>query len=204
MIGNEIADRQGEDAAVLFLEHRLSRLQPHPRRVAAIHSAILRNQAAAGDAGIFVQMWQHRFESLAADIFVINIDTIGAGRRQGARQVCAKMRDAGIEAQFAGHVGAFFVPACNADDAAAEDFSHLSHHLANAARCGGNHHGFTSLGLALHYQAGIGGKAQHTQHADGGSDRRHRGVQFSRDHIGEVGNTCPRQAMALPTIGVEQ
>jgi hypothetical protein len=56
--------------------------------------------------------------------------------------------DAGIEAEFLGHVPAFVGPACDADGSGTLDPGDLADNRADRTRSCRDHHGFTSGGLA--------------------------------------------------------
>ena len=200
---NKIADKQRMGYHLLALKSRLAHVTPGVLGISAIGIAVLGDHAANGDTCLLVQQRQHRLINPPADTLKINITTIGTGGAQAAGQVLIEVGDTGVQAQLiqaelhlAGSPG-------NTHHPAAGKPGQLRHHLANAAGRGRHHHCFTGPRLALHHQARIGRKTQHTHNANGCGDGRLLRIQLTRAHITKLRNSCTRKAMALPAIGIK-
>src|SRR5262249_32612830 len=62
---------------------------------------------AHGNAGERIEEGKHALEYRATDILEIDVDTFRAGCRKTADEIRCPMVDAGVEAEFLGHVKAF-------------------------------------------------------------------------------------------------
>ena len=128
---------------------------------------VLRDQAAHRHTGRSVEQWQHGVEHLAADVFKIHVDALGAGRCQQGRQIGAVVVNAGVKAQFLHGRAALVDTPGNTHHAAALELGDLSDHGADRAGGRGHHHRFTGLGRANVQQPHVGGEAGHAQHTQG-------------------------------------
>ena len=114
------------------------------------------------------------------------------------------MRDAGVEAELGADEVALDLLAGDADDAAAVDAGDLPHDLPDAAARRGDDHRLAGAGPALHHQPRVSGQTEHAEHADRGRDRRHRGVDPAREHVGEDVDAGSGEPVGLPAVGVEE
>src|SRR5215469_13073862 len=87
------------------------RIGPGDSEVAFVHG----NQPAHGNAGERIEEGKHSLEYRAADILEIDVNTFRAGCRKTVDEIRCPMIDAGIEAEFLGHVTAFLWSAGDAD-----------------------------------------------------------------------------------------
>ena len=133
---------------------------------------VLGDHAAHRHAGERIELLEHRLLHLAADIFEIGVDAVGALGAQFGPQIVRAMIDAGVEAEAVLHPQAFFRPAGDADHAGAGPFGELPGDRAHGARGGGNDHGLAGFRLADLGDAGVGGRARHAEHAEIGRQRR--------------------------------
>src|SRR5690606_11226953 len=138
---------------------------------------VVGDQAADGDAGEVVEQADDRIQHLAADIFEVDVDAIGAGCPELAFESLVTVVDGGIEAQLVHHIVTLVVGAGDADHATALELSDLADYAADRTGRGRNHHGFTFLGLPQLQQADVGGEAWHAQYAQGGADGREVRIQ---------------------------
>ena len=60
-----------------------------------------------------------------------------------------------------------------------------------------------AFGRALQDHAGVGGQAQHPQHADGLGNPPHGRVELARDHVAGTRDALAHQAVIRPAVGVE-
>ena len=84
------------------------------------------------------------------------------------------------------------------------DAGDLPHHLPHAAARGGDDHRLAGARPALDHQPRVGGQAQHSEHANRGRDRRQRGVDLAREHVGEDVDAVSGEPVRLPAVGVEE
>ena len=83
-------------------------------------------------------------------------------------------------AQFlAGHP-ALLVGSGDGDDTATHDLADLGDGGADRAGGGGDHQGFTGLGLADIHQPHEGGEARHAEHPEGVADGSLSGIQLEQ------------------------
>src|SRR5215472_1437884 len=95
------------------------------------------NQPANGNAGERIEEGKHSLEYRATDILEIDVDTFRAGCCKTAVEIRCPMIDAGIEAEFLGHVTTFVWSSCDADGVGALDAGHKRAHRSCARACRG-------------------------------------------------------------------
>src|SRR5262249_35628426 len=83
-------------------------------------------------------------EYRATDILEIDVDTFRPGRRKTADQIRCPMVDAGVEAEFVGHVTAFLWSSGDADGVGALDAGDLADNRTDRTRSGRDHDGLAS------------------------------------------------------------
>ena len=86
------AQALGEDGAEIL----------RPRR--GFGGGIARDQTAERDATMDVHLQQDRVEDVAADVFEVDVDAVGAGSLEAGCEIAGLVVDAGIEAEFVGDV----------------------------------------------------------------------------------------------------
>src|SRR5690606_4325024 len=96
------------------------------RAVRQIGTAIAADQAAYRHTRCAVKQGEYGVEDCAADVFIIDIDTLWAGVFQLFSKIVRTVIDAGIKAQFLYCVAAFFFSASNAHYTAAFQLTNLS------------------------------------------------------------------------------
>src|SRR5215469_6849778 len=116
------------------------RIGPGDSEVAFVHG----NQPADGNAGERIEEGKHSLEYRASDILEIDVNTFRAGRRKTADQIRCPMVDAGVEAEFVGHVTAFLWSSGDADGVGALDAGDLADNRTDRTRSGRDHDGLAS------------------------------------------------------------
>src|SRR6516225_9470097 len=87
-----------------------------------------------GNAGERIEQGKHSLEYRASDILEIDADTFRAGCRKTVDKIRCPMIDAGIEAEFLGHVTAFLWSSGDADGVCALDPGDLADNRADCTR----------------------------------------------------------------------
>src|SRR5262245_46593043 len=100
-----------------------------------------------------------------------------AAARRAAKSGCPVV-DAGIEAEFLGHVAAFVWSTRNADGAGTLDPGDLADNRADRTRSCRDHHGFASDRLADFEQPHVGGHTGHPEDAECGLNWRSPEIDF--------------------------
>ena len=95
-----------------------------------------------------IEEGKHSLEYRATDILEIDVDTFRAGCHKTANEIRCPMVDAGIEAEFLGHVTAFLWSSGDADDVGTLDPGDLADNRADRTRSCRDHHGLASGGFA--------------------------------------------------------
>ena len=175
----------------------------HASRGFIVGVAVLRNHAAQADSRAGIQIRQHRFEYLAADVLEVNVDAVRARRCEIVGQSIAAMGDASVVSEFLYNEATLLGRARDAHDTTSNDLGNLSYHLTDAARRCRYDNGFIEPRRALHHEAGVSSETEHAHDADRGGKRRDRGVELARKHVAEYGNAVAGQSVGLPTVGVE-
>src|SRR5207248_1521211 len=122
-------------------------------------------QPAYRNAGERIEEGKHSLEYRPADILEINIDTFRAGCRKAAGEIRCPMVNAGVEAEFVGHVTAFLWSSSDADGTRAFYAGDLADNRADRAGSGRDHHGLASGRFADLEQARVSGHSGHSENA---------------------------------------
>src|SRR5262249_3777357 len=96
------------------------------------------------NAGERIEQWEQGLEYRAADILEIDVDAFRARCGKTGGQIGCPVVDAGIEAEFLGHVAAFVWSTRNADGAGTLHPGDLPANRADRPRRCRDHHGFAS------------------------------------------------------------
>lgn len=75
----------------------------------------MRDQAADRDSSESIQKWKNRLPNGATDIFEINVNAIGAGRRELRWKIRGAMIHNRVKTQLITDEGAFLRPSSNAN-----------------------------------------------------------------------------------------
>ena len=145
-----------------------------------------------------IEQRQDGFKYLAAHVFKVDIDALGASIGQGLREVFGAVIDTGVKTQFLYRVVTLLCASGNTDHATALELRDLSNDRPYCASSCGNDHGFTWLRLTNIEQAGVGSKAWHAEQTQCIGGMRHLRIEFAHAHA--IG-----QGMRLPAgIGHHQ
>lgn len=128
--------------------------------------SVARDESAENDATVEVHAVENGFHDFAADVFKVDIDTVGSGSSKLFLPLGVLVVDGGVEAEVVFNPFTFFVGTSDADDAAAVNLANLAGDAAGGTGGGGDDQGFTGLRLADLEQAEVGGETIDAESAE--------------------------------------